>query len=262
MKPTQILQIWSNAFTLCGGCHSSSRKTFDAKLLACYTQQYTLDSGLRYPNLHELMAADRYLMEKTTNSSMMRIGTTTKRCIESSSVRHDMVAVLQPRPGPNPSAAPMKGGKGQRERTPPPQGKTSKGKCDRKGDKKEEGEGKSEGKNQWMNNWDRSCFTHDTDSDGQRRPICMRHELLQCNSQKRTFGHRCPLPKPDGTMWGSIKRSRAPTVRAGSQPRDSSRRRIRRLASGGHCPSLITSVTPQKDAHSRLFPLGHSRQIR
>ena len=64
MKPSQILQFWSNAFALCGGCHSSSHKTFDAKLLACYTQQDTPDSGLRYPNLYELMAADRYLMGK------------------------------------------------------------------------------------------------------------------------------------------------------------------------------------------------------
>ena len=58
----QILQIRSNAFALCGGCHLASHRTFDAKLLASFTQQHATDSGLRSPNL--TMSADRLLMEK------------------------------------------------------------------------------------------------------------------------------------------------------------------------------------------------------
>ena len=72
-RMTEILQIRSNAFAFRGGCHLSSHKTFDAKLLACYTQQYTPDSSLRSPNLSELMAADRCLMENCTNSSMKEL---------------------------------------------------------------------------------------------------------------------------------------------------------------------------------------------
>ena len=53
---------------------------------------------------------------------------------------------MQPRPRQNPSAAPVRGGKRQREWTPPPQRGESKGKADRKGAKEEEGKGKSEAK--------------------------------------------------------------------------------------------------------------------
>ena len=74
----QILKIRSHAFTLSGRCHLATHKTFDAKLLACYTQQYATDSGLRSPNL--TISADRHLMEKSTSSSTRRIGTSTMRC--------------------------------------------------------------------------------------------------------------------------------------------------------------------------------------
>ena len=36
----------------------------DAKLMACYTQQYAAGNGLRSPNLTELMSADRILVQK------------------------------------------------------------------------------------------------------------------------------------------------------------------------------------------------------
>ena len=144
----QILQIRSNAFALCGECHLASHKTFDAKLLACYTQQYATDSGLRSPNL--TMSADRHLMEKIYQLVNEENWNLDDALHKYSTVRLDMVAVLQPRPRPSSAAAPMKGGKGQRERTPPPQRRESKGKSDRKGDKKGEGEGKSEGKNRLM----------------------------------------------------------------------------------------------------------------
>ena len=58
----QILQIRCHAFALSGRCHLATHKTFDSKLLACYTQQYATDSGLRSPNL--TMSADRLLMEQ------------------------------------------------------------------------------------------------------------------------------------------------------------------------------------------------------
>ena len=54
-----------------------------------------------------------------------------------------------------------------------------------------------------MNNWDRSWFWQDPDSDGQRIPICMRHNLLLCGSQRCTFVHRWAVPEPDGTMCSS-----------------------------------------------------------
>ena len=116
----QILQIRSNACALCGGCHLASHKTFDAKLLACYTQQYATDSGLRSPNLTELMSADRHLMGKIYQIVKEENWNLDDALHEYTSVRHDMVAVLQPRPRPSSAAAQTKGGKGQRERTPPP----------------------------------------------------------------------------------------------------------------------------------------------
>ena len=72
----------------------ASHKTFDAKLLACYTHQYATDSGLRSPNLSELMSADRLLMEKIfqlVNEENWNLDDTLH---EYSSVRHDMVAVF------------------------------------------------------------------------------------------------------------------------------------------------------------------------
>ena len=96
----QILQIRSNAFALCGGCHLASHKTFDAKLLACYTQQYATDSGLRSPNLTELMSADRHLMGKIYQIVKEENWNLDDALHEYTSVRHDMVAVLQPSPRP------------------------------------------------------------------------------------------------------------------------------------------------------------------
>ena len=157
----------------------------------------------------------------------------------------------------------MKGGKGQRERTPPPQRRETKGKSDRKGGKGK-GKGKGEGKNRLMDDWDKSWFTQGTGLDGQTKPICMRHNLSQCTSQKCAFVHcclsrsvtvRCAAPQ-------TTKQSRALTVRAEFPPRDSSRRRKRQPASRNHCPSRITSVTPQNYAHNSHVQPEHSARIR
>ena len=45
-------------------CHLASYKTFDAKLMACYTHHHATDRRLRSPNLSELMSAGRRLVEK------------------------------------------------------------------------------------------------------------------------------------------------------------------------------------------------------
>ena len=137
----QILQIRSNAFALCGGCRLASHKTYDSKLLACETQQHASDSGLRPANLTELMSADRLLMETICQLVNEENWNLDDALHEYSNVRHDMVAVLQPRPRQSPSAAPVRGGKRQREWTPPPQRGESKGKGDRGGAEKEEGKG-------------------------------------------------------------------------------------------------------------------------
>ena len=109
----QILQTRSNAFALCGGCPSASHKSFDSR--ACYTQQNASGSGLRPPNLTELMSADRLLMAKIyqfVNTENWNLDD----ALHESNVRHDMVAVLQPRRG-QAAAPPMRGGKRQREWT-------------------------------------------------------------------------------------------------------------------------------------------------
>ena len=199
----QILQIGSNAFALCGQCLLASHKTFDAKLLACFSLQYATDSGLRSPNL--TISADRHLMEKIYQLVNEENWIFDDALHEYSTVRHDMVAVLQPRPWPSSAAAPMKGGKGHRKRTPPPQRRESKEKSDRKGDKKGEGKGKSEGKNRLMEYWDKSRFTQGASPD-RTKPICMRHNSSQCTSQRCAFVHCCPVPKSDGSMCGSTDR--------------------------------------------------------
>ena len=105
-----ILQIRSNAFAHCGGCHLAAHKTFDSKLLACYAQPYAADSGLRPANLTELVSADRLLMEKIYLLVSEEHWNLDDALHKYSNVRHDMVAMLQPRPRQSPSAAPVKGG--------------------------------------------------------------------------------------------------------------------------------------------------------
>ena len=34
-------------------------------------------------------------------------------------------------------------------------------------------------------------------------PVCMRHNLSQCTSQRCAFVHSCPVPKSDGSICGS-----------------------------------------------------------
>ena len=87
----QILQIRSNAFALCGGCHLPSHKTFASKLLACFHQPQSSDSGHRPPNLTEPMSADRLLMEKIcllVNEEHWHLDDALH---DHSDVRHDMV---------------------------------------------------------------------------------------------------------------------------------------------------------------------------
>ena len=128
-RTNQVLQIRSNAFALCGGCHFASHKTFDAQLPACYTQQYATDSWLRPPNFSELVAPDRHLLEQNFQLVNEETWNLDNALHEYSSVRHDMVAVLQPRPKPSSAAASTKRRKRTaRERTPPPTTKESKDK--------------------------------------------------------------------------------------------------------------------------------------
>ena len=167
-----------------------------------------------------------------------------------------MVAVLQPRPRPSSSsAAPMKGGKGQRERTPPPQRRETKGKSDRKGGK---GKGKGEGKNRLMDDWDKSWFTQGTGLDGQTKPICMRHNLSQCTSQKCAFVHCCPVPKCDGTMCGSTDhkaiscphRSRRVSAQ-GQLPAPNSAIGVEEPLPKPHCTDYTTELCTQQSRPAR-----------
>ena len=76
-----------------------------------------------------------------------------------------------------------------------------------------------------MEHWDKSWFTQGTGSDGQTKPICMRHNLSQCTSQRCACIHCCPVPKCDGTMCGSTDHKAiscpspfAPSFRPGTAP--------------------------------------------
>ena len=122
------------------------------------------------------MLADRLLMEKINQLVNEENWNLDGALRGYSTVRHGMVTVLQPQPRTIASAAPMRTGRGQkdRERTPTPQ--SSKGKNDRKGKKEGEGKFKSEGKSSLMDDWDRSWFTHGSGA-------CMRHNLTLCTSQ-------------------------------------------------------------------------------
>ena len=163
--------------------------------------QAVSDSGLRPPNLTQLMSADRLLMETICQLVNEENWNLDDALHEYSNVCHDMVAVLQPRPRQSPSAAPVRGGKRQREWTPPPQRGESKGKGDRIGAKNEEDKGKG---NSWfMESWEESWFLEKTPPDEQTKPVCMRHNLSQCTSQKCTFAHCCPVSISDGAMCGS-----------------------------------------------------------
>ena len=99
-----------------------------------------------------------------------------------------MVAMLQPRPKQSPSAAPVKGGRRQREWTPPPLRGEPKG-TGKELRRRRQGEGKK----QVGESWEKSWFSEKTAPDGQTRPICMRHNLSQCTVPKCTFAHCCPV---------------------------------------------------------------------
>ena len=150
---------------------------------------------LRSPNLSELMCADRLLMEKNCQRIVEENWNLDDALHEYSTVRHDVVAILRPRPRISSAAAPM--------RTPPPLRRESKGKSDRKGVKKGEAKAKAKARTAGWTTGHKSWFTQGTGSDGQTKPICVRYNLTQCTSQKCAFVHYCPVPKSDGTMCGS-----------------------------------------------------------
>ena len=168
-----LLHVRCNAFALWERCHLASHKTYDAKPLACDTQQYATDSGLRAPNLPELMAADRLLMDKNYQLVNEENCNLDDALHEYSSVRHYMVAALQPRPKSFLAAATTKEEKESESGRRHFHARRQKAKGDKKCDKK--GDSKGEGKNRSLDNWDQSWFTQGTDPDGQTKPICMRH---------------------------------------------------------------------------------------
>ena len=147
------------------------------------------------------MSADRLLMENIHQLVNEEHWNLDGALHEHSNVRHDMVAVMQPRPRQRRSAALVRGGKRQREWTPPPQRGESKRKGDRKG-VKEEGKGKGEGK-KLVEKLGEVLVLRKDSSDGQTKPICMRYNLSQCTTQKCTFAHCCPVLKSDGSVCGS-----------------------------------------------------------
>ena len=124
-------------------------------------------------------------------------------CTKTPNVRHGMVAMLQPRPRQNPSAAPVRGRKGSEIGPHRHKAENRKERATGKELRKKKAKAKVKEKNKWMENWEKSWFSEKTTPDGQTKPICMRYNLLQCTVPKCTFAHCCPVPESDGSMCGS-----------------------------------------------------------
>ena len=226
-KVEQMFKVRRITFALCQACHLATLEVLDNKFLELYMADVQYDSGLRGPNLHELMKAD-----KDVYSQMFRLVREESWALEQavhefSYNRADVVALLLPRPRPalparveyrnvdggdkgakgkgrdrgRPWSGPEKGkgdkGKGKGDRGKGDKGRAKRGKPDTSGKKRPFGA--LEG---WEDSWHRDVLVN-----GVTKQFCMRWNVGSCNHAKCNFIHKCPVPKADGSPCNGAHRA-------------------------------------------------------
>ena len=231
-KVSSIFQIRRITFALCNACHLANHHTFDLKVLELFLQDHDA-SGLRGPNMVELMRADKVIFQKIFQLVNECDWSLDDALHEYSTVRSDMGNLLQPRPRPPPPArieyvhTPAQrpdsnkgGGKPNRPpRTPKgvPKGGKRGGKDSGKGNGKrgDKSGGKKRG-SPTTEGWDPSWFS-DTTIQGNKVSFCRRWNVGDCQMRGCRFVHKCAVPKADGSPCNG--NHRAIDHHAAAQPR-------------------------------------------
>ena len=221
----QLMQtVRRNAFVLCDAAHLQVFRAFDSKVLSMYTNIPPSDSGLRPPNLQELIAADRHLWGEIFRIMHSLKWNMDKALHEITFLRVDISTWLQPKPkpakaAPAPPAPPAKrqweqGAQGR----PNKKGKGGKGKEGGKGwEKGHAKNGGGKGKSKQGKGRFNPAYATELWENGKRLAICMRWQDNNCTSTHCKFVHRCAVKDSNGVACG--KNHRASEHDAASAPR-------------------------------------------
>ena len=99
----QLMQtVRRNAFVLCDAARLQVFRAFDSKMLSMYTNTPPAESGLRAPNLQELISADKHLWGEIFRIMHDLKWNMDKALHEITFLRVDISTWLQPKPKPMP----------------------------------------------------------------------------------------------------------------------------------------------------------------
>ena len=182
-----MFEVFNNAVAMCEAAHLASLKSYTAKFMTYLTAKYETDSNLRAPTFLEAQAADKQIHAVICELVVERAWSLDQALHELTSVRADLPMLLQPRPKPVKTTAPVIHYKG------PTKG-PGKGKSDfTKG--KGKGKHKAPPRVEWVT---------EITQNGHKRQLCMRYQTGGCSlGDSCRFLHACAYPKDGKACGGS-----------------------------------------------------------
>ena len=173
-----MFEVFNNAVAMCEAAHLASLKSYTAKFRTYLTAKYEADSNRRAPTFLEAQAADKQIHAVISELVIERQWSLDQALHELTSIRADLPMLLQPRPKPAKTAAPVIQYKG------PAKG-PGKGKSDFV-----KGNGKSKQKAP------RVEWVTEITQNGQKQQLCMRYQtgILQICA-------RMCLPQRRQSLW-------------------------------------------------------------
>ena len=102
-----MFEVFNNAVAMCEAAHLATLKSYTAKFMTYLTAKYEADSNLRAPTFLEAQAADRQIHAVICELVVERQWSLDQALHELTSIRADLPMLLQPRPKPVKTAAPV-----------------------------------------------------------------------------------------------------------------------------------------------------------
>ena len=181
-----MFEVFNNAVAMCEAAHLASLKSYTAKFMTYLTAKYEADSHLRAPTFLEAQAADKQIHAVICELVVERQWSLDQALHELTSIRADLPTLLQPRPKPVKTAAPV---------------------IQYKGPAKGPGKGKGEfvkGKGKSKQKAPRVEWVTEVTQNGHKRQLCMRYQTGSCTlGDSCRFVHACAYPKDGKACGGS-----------------------------------------------------------
>lgn len=176
-----MLELANTSYALVQAAHMGRLRAYSVKFMSLISSRLDNDLGLRHVTALEAQAADRHLWT-IMHDLMVDKGWTLNDCLhEITTLRSDMMSLLQPRPR---AVSRPPGGDSQPSQT------------------RNKGKGKSKGKSKPSISTGAPKWVSEIYMDGAKHSICMRFQSGKCTNPNCRFKHVCAHPKHDGSACG------------------------------------------------------------